>query len=112
MRSFTVLPVSTHLSLNPSAWHLLVSEGAVIFSLGLAISTPVLGTLILVNIALGILGKLAPQLNIFVIGFPLLLGLGLLAIYIFMPAMQILVEHLLNLSMTVAGKTLLMAARP
>ncbi|QFX95629.1 flagellar biosynthetic protein FliR [Acidithiobacillus thiooxidans] len=44
MRSFTLLPVSASLSLNPSTWHLLVSEGAVIFSLGLAISTPVLGT--------------------------------------------------------------------
>ncbi|MBE7565518.1 flagellar biosynthetic protein FliR [Acidithiobacillus thiooxidans] len=112
MRSFTLLPVSASLSLNPSTWHLLVSEGAVIFSLGLAISTPVLGTLILVNIALGILGKLAPQLNIFVIGFPLLLGLGLLAIYIFMPAMQMLVEHLLSMSMSFAGKTMLTAAQP
>lgn len=112
MRSFTVLPVTTSLVVNPAAWHFLVQEGAVIFSLGLAISTPVLGTLVLVNIALGILGKLAPQLNIFVIGFPVLLGLGLLGIYLFMPAMNMIVGHLLSLSLATADKTMLTAVQP
>lgn len=112
MRSFTLLPVTATLSLNPSAWHFLVEEGAIIFSLGLAISAPVLGTLVLVNIALGVLGKLAPQLNIFVIGFPILLGLGILALDVFMPAMTMIVRHLLNLSMDTAGQAMFLAARP
>ena len=112
MRSFTLLPVTATLSLNPSAWHLLVEEGGIIFSLGLAISAPILGTLVLVNIALGVLGKSAPQLNIFVIGFPVLLALGILALYVFMPAMTMIVQHLLNLSMETAGQAMLSAARP
>ncbi|MHB1280889.1 MAG: flagellar biosynthetic protein FliR [Acidithiobacillus sp.] len=112
MRSFTLLPVTATLSLNPSAWHFLVEEGTIIFSLGLAISAPVLGTLVLVNIALGVLGKLAPQLNIFVIGFPILLGLGILALDVFMPAMTMIVRHLLNLSMDTAGQAMFLAARP
>lgn len=111
VRSFSLLPVSIQLTLNPSAWHLLAEDGGMIFSLGLAFAAPVLGTLIIANLAMGVLSKLAPQLNLFVIGFPLLLGLGFLALYAFLPAMEPVVRHLLNLSLDAAGRVMLLAGR-
>ncbi|MEY2341094.1 flagellar biosynthetic protein FliR [Acidithiobacillus sp. IBUN Pt1247-S3] len=110
-RSFTILPVTNQLLLHADAWHSLVAAGGMVFSLGLAIAAPVLGALLLINIALGVLSKLAPQLNLFVIGFPLLIAVGLIALALLMPAMQMLVQHLLNLSLQLSHQVLLQAAR-
>ena len=51
-----------------------------IFSAGLQLSLPIVAALLITNIALGILTRAAPQLNIFGIGFPISLGVGLLVI--------------------------------
>ncbi|WP_248886151.1 flagellar biosynthetic protein FliR [Acidithiobacillus acidisediminis] len=110
-RSFTIFPVSTQLQLHANAWHSLVAAAGMVFALGLAIALPVLGALLLINIALGVLSKLAPQLNLFVIGFPLLIILGFVALALLMPAMPILVQHLLNLSLQLSNQVLLQAAR-
>jgi len=51
-----------------------------VFSAGVLLSLPIVIALLFVNIALGIATRAAPQLNIFSVGFPitLLLGLGLI----------------------------------
>jgi flagellar biosynthetic protein FliR len=36
--------------------------------------------LLLTNVALGIIARTVPQMNVFIVGFPLQIGLGLLAI--------------------------------
>lgn len=110
-RSFTIFPVSDQIVLHADAWHSLAAAGAMVFSLGLAIAAPVLGALLLINIALGVLSKLAPQLNLFVIGFPLLIVVGFIALALLMPAMQMLVRQLLQISLHLSGQVLLRAAR-
>jgi flagellar biosynthetic protein FliR len=54
----------------------------VMFVAGIEIATPVLGALFLADLALAVLARTMPQLNIFVVGLPLksLLGLSTLAI--------------------------------
>ncbi len=56
-----------------------------IFLLGFRLSVPVIITMFIVNIALGIMNKVMPQLNIFILSFPIYIGLGLLIMGIFMP---------------------------
>ncbi len=65
-------------------WELLPQFGAQLFALGLQISLPVLATMLLCNISLGVMARAAPQLNLFSVGFPvtLLSGLTLLALMI------------------------------
>jgi len=41
-----------------------------------------------VNLALGAISRVAPQINIFAIGFPVTLGLGLLGLLLTLPTMQ------------------------
>ena len=43
------------------------------------VAAPVLATLMLTNIALGILARTVPQMNVFMVGLPLRIGVGLLA---------------------------------
>ena len=53
-----------------------------IFSMALLLALPVLAVLLLVNFAMGVATKIAPQLNLFAVGFPVLLlcGMGMLGL--------------------------------
>jgi len=67
----------------------LVDWAGVIFSTGLHIALPVAAALLAANLALGMMTRAAPQLNIFSVGFPITLGTGLLALYfaiVYLPA--------------------------
>jgi flagellar biosynthesis protein FliR len=48
-----------------------------IFVVALKIASPVLVLLLMVNAAMGVLAKLIPQLNVFIVGFPLNVAAGL-----------------------------------
>jgi len=82
--SFKTVPIN-QISLAPIAFRDLAYWGSNIFSIGLQLSLPIVTTLLIANIALGILTKAAPQLNLFGIGFPITIGVGFLMLSINMP---------------------------
>ncbi|MFZ5352066.1 MAG: flagellar biosynthetic protein FliR [Bacillota bacterium] len=55
------------------------------FEIGFKISIPILAASLLAEVSLGILAKTVPQMNVFVVGMPLKIGLGLLTMVIVMP---------------------------
>ena len=62
--------------------------GAEIFATGLWIALPLVAMLLFVNLVLGFISRVAPQIQIFAIGFPITLGLGLAGLYYIIPALQ------------------------
>lgn len=64
------------------------SLGAGIFELGVMIALPFMALLLFVNLGLGVVSRIAPQLNIFAIGFPVTIGSGLLLLALAMPLLQ------------------------
>ena len=74
-RSFEWFPIGST-NLNKEGWMVLVRSGAMIFAAGLLMALPVVTALLITNIALGILTRAAPQLNLFAIGFPITLTVG------------------------------------
>ncbi len=62
--------------------------GAQIFSTGLWIALPMVAMLTFVNLVLGVISRVAAQINIFAIGFPITLGVGLIGILLTLPLMQ------------------------
>lgn len=74
-QSFQAMPVDPA-AIPANAWSNLVLFGSKIFSAGLLFSLPVTIALVITNLALGILTKAAPQLNLFAIGFPITLVAG------------------------------------
>lgn len=54
--------------------------GAALFSSALALALPLLALLLFVNFTLGVISRVAPQMNIYAVGFPLTLSVGLLAL--------------------------------
>ena len=62
--------------------------GADIFASGLWIALPMIGMLMFVNLALGIISRVAPQMNIYAIGFPITLTVGLVGIAATLPMLE------------------------
>jgi len=78
-QSFTAIPVSA-IPLGAGSWLNLVELGEKIFSAGLLLALPVIVALLITNLALAVLTRAAPQLNIFALGFPLTLAGGFIAL--------------------------------
>lgn len=93
--SFISLPISAT-PLSSVAPLELARLGSRIFSAGLQIALPILAALLIVNVALGILTRAAPQLNIFGIGFPITLGVGMLTISVVLPYLNTPIQNLFN----------------
>jgi flagellar biosynthetic protein FliR len=83
VQSFEVLPLAP-LAAAPGL-RALVEWGGSIFSYALTLSLPLLAALLVTNIALGVLTRAAPQLNIFAVGFPLTILVGILGLALVMP---------------------------
>lgn len=80
-QSFSAIPVSTT-PLGASSWLNLAELGSKIFSAGLLLSLPIIVALMITNVALAVLTRAAPQLNLFALGFPLTLMGGFVALAI------------------------------
>ena len=93
--SFVSLPISST-PISVAAPYQMARWGAIIFSAGLQLSLPIVAALLITNIALGILTRAAPQLNIFGIGFPISLGVGLLLISQTLPYLNMPMQNLFN----------------
>jgi flagellar biosynthetic protein FliR len=76
----------------------MVDLGAQIFVIGFQIAAPVTAVLLLTDVALGLIGRSAPQVHIMIIGFPLKVMVGIAAVgmglYFFPSAMRIYTGHL------------------
>ncbi|OIQ97424.1 flagellar biosynthetic protein FliR [mine drainage metagenome] len=83
--SFITMPIALDSAgINPMK---IVLWGGVIFSAGLSLALPAVTALLITNMALGILTKAAPQLNLFGIGFPVTLSMGFLVLALSLPTM-------------------------
>lgn len=62
--------------------------GASLFSSALWIALPMMALLLFVNLAMGIISRVAPQMNIFAVGFPVTLTVGMLGIAATLPLLE------------------------
>lgn len=77
--SFEVIPLGAGV-FNANLVDLLSSLSGLIFGIALQIAAPVMITLILTDVGLGFIARVAPQMNVFIVGFPLKIMIGLLVI--------------------------------
>jgi flagellar biosynthetic protein FliR len=93
--SFSSLPIGST-SVSGAGFRNVAQWGAVIFSAGVQLSLPIVAALLITTAALGILTRAAPQLNIFGVGFPITLGVGLFMIGLALPYMATPLERVLQ----------------
>jgi flagellar biosynthetic protein FliR len=85
VNSYEALPVGMwHVapSTVPAAARLL----GIVFTLGVQLAMPLIIVLLMVEIVLGLVSRVAPALNLMVIGFPIRLGIGLLTLAVVIQA--------------------------
>lgn len=82
-----------------------------IFSIALKLGAPVMIILLLTNVALGVIARTVPQMNIFIVGFPIQIVIGLLALafsfslfsYVFLKEWGMFQRELANIMRFMAG---------
>ena len=87
-QSFHSFPVSSEpfaflRAVQPQVW------GVEVFRLGLWLALPMVAMLLFVNLVLGIISRVAQQMNVFAIGFPITVSVGLIGVMLTLPMMQV-----------------------
>ena len=62
--------------------------GAEVFTLGLWIALPLVGMLLFVNLVLGVISRVAPQISVFSVGFPVTVSVGLIGMLLTLPLLE------------------------
>jgi flagellar biosynthetic protein FliR len=97
------MPISTGAMANGGLLQI-VKLGGRIFSAGVQLSMPIVAALLITNVALGILTRAAPQLNIFGVGFPVTIGVGLVMIGVVLPYLTMPMINLLQEGIDAMGR--------
>lgn len=86
-QSFAAFPVGQNF-LDSLGKMQLYKLGADLFASALWIALPMVGMLMFANLALGVVSRVAPQMNIFAVGFPITLAVGLIGIAVTLPLLD------------------------
>jgi flagellar biosynthetic protein FliR len=86
--SFTSMPL-TAAPMGGELFLRLVGWGGRIFCAGVQLALPVVTALLMTNIALSILTRVAPQLNLFGVGFPITLSVGFIMLALTVPYLAV-----------------------
>jgi flagellar biosynthetic protein FliR len=84
-RSFELVPLGTafsNIGLLTERFMVMASE---LFVIAIMMALPVMGILLMTDIALGFVAKVMPQMNIFVVGMPIKMMVGLLCVMVSLP---------------------------
>lgn len=104
--SFSYIPLSAGGLPSSSLWFI-ANLGSWMFASGLVISLPLLTALLIVNLAFGVMSRAAPQMNVFAVGFPITLVLGMILMWVglesFLPNFMQFIEEGFGFVRTVMG---------
>ncbi|MBL4681173.1 MAG: flagellar type III secretion system protein FliR [Pseudomonadales bacterium] len=99
VESFRILPVSAEWQFN-GIYHIAAS-GSWLFASALFVALPAVTAILIINFAFGIMTRAAPQLNVFSLGFPFTMLMGLIILWLglsgFLPQYNTLVSECLSL---------------
>ncbi len=91
IQTFEVVPAGTA-DLSLIAGARVVPFFASLFVAAVQVALPAMGALLLTDLALALVGRTVPQLNILVVGFPVKIGVGLIVLAASMPLMTLFIS--------------------
>ncbi len=93
--SYSVVPLG-HVAFRPPAIEEVLKLSGSVFAIGIKVAAPVLVTLFITDIVLGIVARTMPQLNLLIVGFQVKIGVGLLMLVISLPIFNFLFAKIFN----------------
>ncbi len=85
--SYEVVPL-TYVHLSGDLAILFINITGDLFRLGIQLAAPSLAALFITQVALGLLARVAPQMNVFMLSFPLNISIGMLLLALSFPKVQ------------------------
>jgi len=101
--SFGTLPVGITGLSRAGLWGL-VEWGGRMFGGAVLLALTAMTALLLVNLAFGVMSRAAPQLNIFGVGFPIMMGVGFVVILLSLPALTTHIADMLEQAFELMGR--------
>lgn len=102
LKSFEAFPVDGNF-LQAIAQMRLHEMGSAVFASAFWIALPMIAMLLFVNLVLGIISRVAPQMNIYAVGFPVTLTVGLLGLVATLPLLEQPMVALLQKGIAIFG---------
>lgn len=94
--TFNLLPV-TDRPFSAQSLYTVVASGSTLFAVGLLLALPVVASLLIANIGLGILARVAPQLNLFAVGFVVTIIAGMVVLTLSLPYLGFALQKLFEM---------------
>ncbi|RYG73859.1 flagellar type III secretion system protein FliR [Lentibacillus lipolyticus] len=99
--SYQLIPVEEFVAIQAETMaEFVITTFNQMFLIAFQMAIPIVGCLFLVDVALGIIARTVPQLNVFVVGLPLKIFVSLVVIFIFLALYITLVEKLFGTMFT------------
>ncbi len=95
-KSFEIAPLTNHQWLKSAAKVKMLTMFNDIFRIGVKLAAPAMVTIFLVEVSMAIMARIVPQMNIFFIGLPVKLGVGMFIIIILLPIFYTFFEFVLS----------------
>lgn len=93
--SFDVVPLG-QVVLKVSMMNKMIALTSQVFVIAVKIAAPILIALFMVSVALGVLARTVPQMNVFIVGFPVQIGVGMGALMVCLPLFYVLMTRLMT----------------
>lgn len=94
-KSFAIVPIG-HGQISAGVLQVVFGAFVGLFTLSLRIALPIMAAVFLTDVALGIITRAVPQMNVFVIGFPVKIAVGLLVYLFTLPMIVGIIAHLVG----------------
>lgn len=104
--SFHSFPIA-NTTPSAGAFRTAAEWGGSIFAYALQFSLPLIAALLITNLALGILTRSAPQLNIFAVGFPITIAIGFAIVILLIPFIAPMLDFMFRQAIDTVGRIML-----
>lgn len=106
-KAFQVIPPGYEFIVTGQFAHNVIFVSSQIFIIGLGLALPIFSVLLITDVLLGVVAKMMPQMNIFMVAMPVKIYLGFVLFIMLTPAMcsqmQLLLERYLSSIINVLG---------
>jgi flagellar biosynthesis protein FliR len=102
IKSFAVVPVAPEVGFTAHGARALASAGAALFQMGVWLALPVIAILLAAHLAMALVSRVAPQINLMSIGFSVFMWVGIAATVAVLPLFLPAVEHMIATGLQVS----------
>ncbi|HHY77117.1 MAG TPA: flagellar type III secretion system protein FliR [Clostridiales bacterium] len=95
VKSYSIIPINS-LSFTEGLTNNLIAIFSESFLMAAKIAFPIIAAVLISEVALGILARTVPQMNVFIVGLPLKIAIGLLSLLIILPGFSSILDYLFD----------------